>query len=216
MTVTGCTVQYVTFITEPCTSYRSTHSSLMDVAVTSDTLEVSDCRELGSDAIFTISSAKPGNGVEQLRDDNLETYWQSDGAFPHSISMQFLRKVAIQKVCLYLDYSVDESYTPKKITISCGTTIQDLYDVKSVELNEPVGWVTIQLESVEMQGQLEVSEMLRTHLLQVKVLSMHQNGRDTHIRQIKVFGPRESPLVMGGFKFNRFKTIEMQQYAVLR
>ena len=125
--------------------------------------------------------------------------------------MQFLRKVAIPKVCVY-----SESYTPKKITISCGTTIQDLYDVKSVELNEPVGWVTIQLESVEMQGQLEVSEMLRTHLLQVKVLSMHQNGRDTHIRQIKVFGPRESPIVMGGFKYNRFKTIEMQQYAVLR
>jgi anaphase-promoting complex subunit 10 len=111
---------------------------------------------------------------------------------------------------------VDESYTPKKIAISCGTTIQDLYDVKSVELNEPVGWVTIQLESLEMQGQLEVSEMLRTHLLQVKVLSMHQNGRDTHIRQIKVFGPRESPIVMGGVKYNRFKTIEMQQYALLR
>jgi anaphase-promoting complex subunit 10 len=79
-----------------------------------------------------------------------------------------------------------------------------------VELNEPVGWVTIQLESVEMQGQFEVSEMLRTHLLQVKVLSMHQNRRDTYIRQIKVFGPRESLIL------NRFKMIKMQQYALLR
>jgi hypothetical protein len=32
-------------------------------------------RELGVEAVFSISSAKPGNGVDQLRDNNLETYW---------------------------------------------------------------------------------------------------------------------------------------------
>jgi hypothetical protein len=31
---------------------------------------------------------------------------------------------------------------------------------------------------------------LRAYMLQVVVLSNHQNGRDTHIRQLKVFGPR--------------------------
>ena len=36
-------------------------------------------RELGKYAVWSLSSAKPGNGIEQLRDDPTETYWQSDG-----------------------------------------------------------------------------------------------------------------------------------------
>ncbi len=94
----------------------------------SDTLEDADSRELGNEAVFTISSSKPGNGVEQLRDNSLETYWQSDGQFPHYINIQFLRKVTINKLCLYLDYSLDESYTPKKISVSYGTSLHDLVD----------------------------------------------------------------------------------------
>lgn len=34
-------------------------------------------REIGRDAMWSLSSAKPGNGVDQLRDDSVETYWQS-------------------------------------------------------------------------------------------------------------------------------------------
>ena len=30
-------------------------------------------RELGSEAVWSLSSAKPGNGVEQIRDDNTDT-----------------------------------------------------------------------------------------------------------------------------------------------
>lgn len=33
---------------------------------------------------------------------------------------------------------------------------------------------------------------LRTFFLQIVVLAMHQNGRDTHIRQIKIYSPRET------------------------
>lgn len=33
-------------------------------------------REIGKLAVWTVTSAKPGNGVELMRDDNLETYWQ--------------------------------------------------------------------------------------------------------------------------------------------
>lgn len=91
-------------------------------------------RELEEEAIFTISSAKPGNGVEQLRDNNLETYWQSDGSLPHQINVQFLRKVEVTKVCLYLNHDVDESYTPKKLAISAGSCSHDLVDVISIEL----------------------------------------------------------------------------------
>jgi anaphase-promoting complex subunit 10 len=33
-------------------------------------------QELGDLAVWSVSSAKPGFGVDQLRDDNLNTYWQ--------------------------------------------------------------------------------------------------------------------------------------------
>lgn len=35
-----------------------------------------DQREVGEQAVWSLSTAKPGNGVEQLRDDNTDTYWQ--------------------------------------------------------------------------------------------------------------------------------------------
>jgi anaphase-promoting complex subunit 10 len=37
--------------------------------------EKDDC-EIGDLAVWSLSTAKPGNGVEQLRDDRLDTYWQ--------------------------------------------------------------------------------------------------------------------------------------------
>jgi hypothetical protein len=33
-------------------------------------------REIGKLAVWSVTSAKPGNGVELMRDDSLETYWQ--------------------------------------------------------------------------------------------------------------------------------------------
>ena len=193
-------------------------STTSDVLITKD-LDLSDCRELGSEATFTISSAKPGNGVEQIRDNNNESYWQSDGAFPHTINVQFLRRVTIRKLCLYLDYSSDESYTPKKLSVSCGTSLHDLFDITTFEINEPVGWVTIALADPDVlmeNASLQSESCLRTHFLQVKILSMHQNGRDTHVRQIKLLGPRESARVMGDVLYDSFKTVDMQQFAMLR
>jgi anaphase-promoting complex subunit 10 len=168
-----------------------------------------DLREVGGDAIWSLSTAKPGNGIEQLRDENLDTYWQSDGSQPHLINVQFLRKATVSKVALYLDYTGDESYTPKRVAIRSGTSQHDLVDIATIDLHEPLGWVTIVLTDGNQKS-------LRTHLLQIRVMSMHQNGRDTHIRHVKLFGPRLSFPVMGGVPLDRFQSVEMQQYAVLR
>lgn len=55
---------------------------------------MSEEREIGQMAVWSLSTAKPGNGVEQLRDDNIDTYWQSDGPQPHLINIQFHKKSA--------------------------------------------------------------------------------------------------------------------------
>jgi anaphase-promoting complex subunit 10 len=144
-------------------------------------------REIGDLAVWSVTSAKPGNGVELLRDGQVDTYWQSDGVQPHLVSIQFQKNAHIVEVGLYLDYKSDESYTPSKLSIRAGTGYHDLKEVRVVEIEEPKGWVLVPLRGSE-------GEPLRAFLLQVAVISNHQNGRDTHIRLIRVLGPRQDPL----------------------
>lgn len=79
-------------------------------------------------------------------------------------------------------------------------TTQDLvpaiFAASIVELNEPVGWCIIPLTSppdpldditddIAESGIPRSRRIVRTHLIQIEVCSMHQNGRDTHVRQGK-------------------------------
>ena len=163
-------------------------------------------RELGDIAVWSVTSAKPGNGVELLRDGNIETYWQSDGSQPHLMSVQFQRKVRLAELALYTDFRKDESYTPSKISVRAGNSYQDLKEVKVVELNEPQGWVIVSLltssqpaqgpragaaAAADEPGAASYPAPLRCHMLQIAVIANHQNGRDTHVRQVKIYGPRQ-------------------------
>uniref|UniRef100_T1JJR3 Anaphase-promoting complex subunit 10 n=1 Tax=Strigamia maritima TaxID=126957 RepID=T1JJR3_STRMM len=139
-------------------------------------------REVGSQAVWSLSSCKPGFGVEQLRDDCLDTYWQSDGPQPHLVNIQFRKKTTIQNVCIYADYKSDESYTPNRISVRTGSHFNDLQEVEVLDFNEPSGWVVIPLKDTH-------EKPIRTFLVQIAVLSNHQNGRDTHMRQIKIHSP---------------------------
>ena len=179
-------------------------------------LDFTNKRELGSEAVFTISTAKPGNGVDQLRDNNLDTYWQSDGIAPHLVTIQFPKKVAVSQVSFYCDYTMDESYTAKRVSIRSGTTMHDLIDITTIEINDPKGWVTINLSDNNASNDNNCQTSLKSSMLQIRILSMHQNGRDTHIRQLKVLGPRSTPTIFADLSLDSFRTTEMSQYATLR
>ncbi|KAK8673234.1 hypothetical protein V6N13_111583 [Hibiscus sabdariffa] len=147
-----------------------------------------DLREMGKKAAFTVSSCKTGNGISSLRDDNLDTYWQlntSDGAQPHLVNIQFQMKAKLQLVVLYVDFKLDESYTPSKISIRAGDGFHNLKEIKTVELVKPTGWVYLSLSGNDPR-----ETFVNTFMLQIAVLSNHLNGRDTHVRQIEVYGPR--------------------------
>ncbi|KAG5439539.1 hypothetical protein PCANB_002114 [Pneumocystis canis] len=146
----------------------------------SDIENKNDKREIGNLAIWTVSSSKPGFGVEQLRNDSVDTFWQSDGPQPHYINIHFIKKL----LSFYTQYRQDESYTPSKISVRAGTGFHDLQEVITLDLNEPSGWVHVTLGDCGKDG------LLRTHLLQLCVQANHQNGKDTHIRLVKVFAPR--------------------------
>uniref|UniRef100_A0A8P4GCX6 Anaphase-promoting complex subunit 10 n=1 Tax=Dicentrarchus labrax TaxID=13489 RepID=A0A8P4GCX6_DICLA len=87
-------------------------------------------REIGSQAVWSLSSCKPGFGVDQLRDDNLETYWQSDGSQPHLVNIQFRRRTTVKMLCIYADYKSDESYTPSKISVRVGNNFHNLQEIR--------------------------------------------------------------------------------------
>ncbi|KAK9823338.1 hypothetical protein WJX72_002036 [[Myrmecia] bisecta] len=166
-------------------------------------------RELGKLAVWSVTSAKPGNGVELLRDGQEGTYWQSDGTQPHLVNIQFQKKVRLQELAIYLDYKLDESYTPNKLSVRAGTSFHDLKEIRVIDLEEPVGWVVAPLLAPGS------TSCLKAYFVQLAVLSNHQNGRDTHIRQIKIFGPRQDPVRALGHQVG-FTTTDFSMYAAVR
>ncbi|PXF48752.1 Anaphase-promoting complex subunit 10 [Gracilariopsis chorda] len=101
-------------------------------------------RDLTNQAVWTVSTAKPGNGVEQLLDGNPKTYWQSDGLQPHTITAHFSSKVKISEIQLHLNFEADESYTPAFVSVQAGSNLHDLYTVReSRKIRLPKGWVRI-------------------------------------------------------------------------
>ncbi|XP_030371288.1 anaphase-promoting complex subunit 10 [Scaptodrosophila lebanonensis] len=165
-------------------------------------------REVGAQAVWSLSSCKPGFGVERLRDNIMDTYWQSDGQLPHLVNIQFHKRTNISQIYIYTDYKLDESYTPSRISIRSGTNFNDLQELQVIDLSEPTGWVQIPIKDGNVKS-------IRTFMLQIAVISNHQNGRDTHMRQIRIHAPVEGkhyPLEL----FGKFGTVDFQKFATIR
>jgi anaphase-promoting complex subunit 10 len=96
--------------------------------------------------------------------------------------------VSILSIRIYLDFEADESYTPTRITLLAGTGYHDLLPFSSLEFTQPKGWIDVPLEGV---GGGPDGNTLRAFLVQVKVVENHQNGKDTHVRGLKIYARDE-------------------------
>lgn len=213
-------------------------------------------RDLTSLANWSVSTAKAGNGVEQLLDGDAKTYWQSDsqhdGQQPHTIVAQFMFKVKIAEIGLYLDYQADESYTPAIVTVRAGNSYNDLKVVRRCrKLNDPRGWVCIPMGDIvdeydewseeesdgEDMGDDQVARerrngerrrrrrermeerrrkagdacVTKAFMLQIIIHCNHQNGRDSHVRMVRVLG---APSQTG--ENVRFSSTEYRKYECIR
>lgn len=141
-------------------------------------------KEISNLGRFTVSSHKPGNGVEELRSDDLKLYWQSDGPQPHKLTVYFVKRVGIRDIRFFVDYNEDESYTPTKIVFKSGTSENSLIEFATVTMDSPVGWQQVPIAGTggEPDGNTLVS-----YVLQMQILENHQNGKDTHLRGIKIY-----------------------------
>ncbi|GAA5966874.1 hypothetical protein JCM3765_004587 [Sporobolomyces pararoseus] len=173
--------------------------------------------DIGSRGAWSVSSAKPGFGVEHLRDNDTETFWQSEGSQPHLINVQFSKKQSISEVWIYVDIRVDDSYTPHKISIRAGTFHGDLHEVKWVELQQAKGWQAMVLTgpagSPDEGPTKRTSQPIRAHLIQIAIISNHMNGKDTHVRGVRVYAPKpldlEDDLIP-------FRTVAFTQHETIR
>ncbi|KAI2631763.1 APC10-domain-containing protein [Xylaria nigripes] len=141
-------------------------------------------KEISNLASFTVSSYKPGCGVKELRDDDVNQYWQSDGPQPHRLNIHFIKRVEIRALRLYLDYELDESYTPTKIQITAGTGPNLTIPFTTMELSQPKGWIDVPIAGA---GGGPDGNSLCCFFVRVIILENHQNGKDTHIRGVKVY-----------------------------
>ncbi|ODQ82804.1 hypothetical protein BABINDRAFT_159306 [Babjeviella inositovora NRRL Y-12698] len=134
-------------------------------------------------AFWSVSSSKQNKRVKQLRDESPQLFWESDGAQPHHINIHFTKKVSLSRVSIFSHYALDESYTPSSIAILAGNGEHDLLEVASVEIMEPKGWCHIDFESVRGD------KVLKTFFIRILIIANHQNGKDTHVRAVRLYSP---------------------------
>ena len=65
--------------------------------------------------------------------------------------------------------------------------MHDLLEFSEWRGEEPKGWVIVDLDGVGVGGKAE----LRAWVLQIRILENHQNGKDTHVRGVQIFGKDE-------------------------
>ncbi|KAI0048996.1 anaphase-promoting complex subunit 10 [Auriscalpium vulgare] len=166
--------------------------------------------DIGSVAKWSVSSFKFGFGPECLQDEDPETFWHSDGPQPHFVTIEFPRKMAIQKLSLFLSFPLDDSYTPAALSVRAGTGPGDLQEVRAVTLEKPDGWITFDV-SAEPGEDGEGFKPIHAYILQVIIIANHMNGKDTHVRGMRVLGPVEDQAAWGDpfpFVDTKFKMYE--------
>ena len=150
--------------------------------------------DVGDRAVWRVSSAKHGNGVVQLRDGNPNTFWQSDGVQPHMVEVTFQRLTAMVCIAIRLNFAGDESYTPRRLNVRVGTHPGDMAEVAAAELESPNGWLLLYL-APEAEASVDGTPgAVFGTVLQLNVVENHQNGRDTHVRGIKVYSFLPQPV----------------------
>lgn len=109
---------------------------------------------------------------------------RSDGPQPHKLTVYFVKRVGIRDIRFFVDYSEDESYTPTKIVFKSGTSENNLIEFASITMDSPVGWQQVPIAGA---GGDPDGNTLVSYVLQMQILENHQNGKDTHLRGIKIY-----------------------------
>ncbi|KAG0047793.1 Anaphase-promoting complex subunit 10 [Gryganskiella cystojenkinii] len=150
-------------------------------------VECADLREISSFGSWTASTSLTGHSINNILDKNVDTYWQSCGPQPHTIDIKFTKKKRVVKVSVYMNFPQDESYTACRFSVRGGPSEYDVQELTFVDLPQITGWTHISLEDPPGSGQAPAFLAL-----QFAILSNHLGGKDTQMRQLRLYSARTS------------------------
>ncbi|EJW01408.1 hypothetical protein EDEG_00455 [Edhazardia aedis USNM 41457] len=130
---------------------------------------------------ITLSSYKKHHGLAEILSPNLDCFWHTDDNLPHYIKIQFSKLTYISSVQLYLSYNLDDSYTPEKIDIYSGLVREKIERIGVFDVVEPEGWFPMIVEQ-------------EVFYLYVVIRGNHQEGRDSHVRQLRILDQDKNEL----------------------
>ena len=95
---------------------------------------------------------------------------------------------------VYIDSSLDESYTPTRIGIEAGYGSSNIIEFTQMVLKDPMGWQSVDFSTVgapapyrDRDGQVKEENVLHTFKINFLIKENLQNGKDTHLRAVKVY-----------------------------
>jgi anaphase-promoting complex subunit 10 len=131
--------------------------------------------------VWSASSSKAGHGLGLVRDRSVATYWQSDGTAPHTVTLEWPFRACVAELLFFFDRATDDSYTPEELRLSAGYAPDRLlqFHVHGPGASAADGWIRLSFDPPVL-----------THVLEIAITRNHQNGRDSRLHQVCVFGSR--------------------------
>ena len=157
-------------------------------------------QDLTKSALWTVSSIKGGYEIGSMFYGKKDTFWQSDSQPPHHITVQLSKKTYITKISLYISIKNDETYTPSEIKTFIGSSPDCLVEYSSEEISSMKGWTDINLD-------------VSTIFLKIEICKNHQGGRDSRIRQIKLWGAPQNLSIDNSYYFS---TLNATKFLTIR
>lgn len=137
-------------------------------------------------AYWKASSFKISNPIENVINDDPESYWQSDGVQPHIVDIYFNKRVELALLAIFFGFEIDESYSPKVVKLYIGDSIPDLIYYEEWHIGKITQWYTKKFPSLQdTDGEQNIP--IKCHILRLAFPVNHDNGKDTHLRGVRIF-----------------------------
>lgn len=98
------------------------------------------------------------------------------------MTIQFPNRCRIAAIALFAVNDLDQSYTPFQISVRVGTTWNDADTIGNAQIGIFHGWEVVDLRKPD-------GDCPFASLLQLVIHSNLDEGRDSHLRGFKIYGP---------------------------
>ncbi|OEJ80859.1 Anaphase-promoting complex subunit DOC1 [Hanseniaspora osmophila] len=147
----------------------------------------SSCLDVTNMVYWKASSSKADRPIDNIADSNPATFWQSDGFLPHIIEAHSAKKLSLISIDMFFSLTMDESYSPYLIKVYAGNSLLDLTFIRTMEVLNVNGWVSFRFSSNSGN-----SNTLECQHLKFIIYTNHQNGKDTHLRGIRLLAKKNT------------------------